>query len=478
MVLLRVLLLCLCATPLWAQTAAEDAINAAKAAIRQQNYVRALAALQSPILQDNPDILLMRASLYQTGRGVARDDAKTYALTLRAAELGSVEAQYSLGRLLLSGRGVEANRAAGQAWVARAAEAGHIRAAALLVNLLQSPAAAPPEPSPSPTTASLPAVAGSDISRRLGWTPLMEAARRGQHKLLETLLATADLEAQDLQGRTALMLAAQAGDAIAVGALLAAGAAPNTADKAGNTALGFAVQSGQDAPSRLLLTAGAQASQPNAQGQTPLALAIAAGQSTVAMRMLAHETVSSASLAPLWFLAAQNGTRPLLHTLAEKGAHCDWRNNNGESALDLAAREGNMAAVAYCLAEQEVDAATLSKALILAAKFGRPAMAQALLDAGADVNSQSQNGNTALLIAARKGDEALLARLIERGADIDHRNQTGNSALMLAALNGHEMVIHALLDAGADTGLRNKKREQAADIARSAGHASLAVLLE
>ncbi len=477
MVLLRILLLCVWAAPLWAQTVAEDAINVAKAAIRQQNYVGALAALQSPNLQNNPDILLMRASLYQTGRGVARDDGKTYMLTLRAAELGSVEAQYSLGRLLLSGRGVEANRAAGQAWVARAAEAGHIRAAALLVNLLQSTAVAPAAPTPT-VSASLPAVAGSDISRRLGWTPLMEAARRGQHKLLEALLATSNLEAQDNQGRTALMLAAEAGDATAIGKLLTAGAALNTADKAGNTALGYAVQSGQEAPSLLLLTAGALANQPNTHEETPLTLAIAAGQSAVAIRMLKQETVSTEVLERLWFLAAQFGARPLLQALAEKGAQCEWQNSTGDSVLDMAAREGNVATITFCLGEQEVDAAMLSTPLIIAANFERFALAQSLLNAGADVNSQSQNGNSPLLIAARKGNEAFVMRLIEQGANINHRNQNGNSALMLAALNGHEQVLRALLDAGADVDLRNKKREQAVDIAQSAGHTALAALLE
>ena len=472
MVLLRILWVLLLAGPLAAQSVAEAALDAAKAAIRVQDYTGALQVLQAPDVQQFPRILLMQASLYQAGRGVARDDAKAFQLTRSAAALGSVDAQYNLGRLLLSGRGVEANRADGQAWITKAAEAGHIRAAALLVNLLQSPAVAA-STAPTPETAAAP-VQGSDISRRLGWTPLMEAARRGPPKLLEALIPEASLNAQDTQGRTALMLAVSANNITAVDMLLRAGADLEAVDKTGITALGYAAQAGDDLVVRILLAAGAWPDLPDLRGQTPLDLAITNNHGTIATLMLNRQglTLAEDLLLQLWFLAAKNGPFALIEALSARGAHCALQDANGLTALDHAAESGNLEMLRFCLPEAS------PALLVRAVRAGQSDFAMELLAAGIAPNGTSESGNTALLIAAHNGNTLLTEALLNREADIDHRNNAGNSALMLAAENGHEAVISLLLAAGANTGLRNKQREHAYEIALAAGHPELAQMLQ
>ena len=54
-----------------------------------------------------------------------------------------------------------------------------------------------------------------------------------------------------------------------------------------------------------------------------------------------------------------------------------------------------------------------------------------LLDAGAPINQQSANGNTALIVAAMNGNAAAINFLLERGADINLANAQGWTPLYL-----------------------------------------------
>lgn len=68
-------------------------------------------------------------------------------------------------------------------------------------------------------------ILASDISVRMGWTPLMEAASRGEHEFIEALIQeAASVKARDIEGRTALILAARAADSVALDLLINAGA--------------------------------------------------------------------------------------------------------------------------------------------------------------------------------------------------------------------------------------------------------------
>ena len=91
-------------------------------------------------------------------------------------------------------------------------------------------------------------------------------------------------------------------------------------------------------------------------------------------------------------------------------------------------------------------------ALMLAAGNGHVEMARLLLAAGADKDLQNRFGNTALMRAAENGHVEIARLLLEAGADrgLDLHNRFGNTALMLAAGNGHVEMARLLLEAGAD----------------------------
>lgn len=116
--------------------------------------------------------------------------------------------------------------------------------------------------------------------------PLVWLAQLGKTEALERLLAAgADPEApRGPQRTTALMMAAYHGKLPALRALLAAGADPNAADGAGNTALHEAVRNRGKTRRQVvqaLLTGGANAARRNEQGETAADIAHRYGHADV-----------------------------------------------------------------------------------------------------------------------------------------------------------------------------------------------------
>ena len=87
---------------------------------------------------------------------------------------------------------------------------------------------------------------------------------------------------------------------------------------------------------------------------------------------------------------------------------------------------------------------------------GDGAMTERLLAGRANVNAQDDEGVSALMLAARDGNAALLQQLLDRGAIVDARARTGWTALTYAAWKGHTDIARRLLRAGADPTLRDR----------------------
>lgn len=69
-----------------------------------------------------------------------------------------------------------------------------------------------------------------------------------------------------------------------------------------------------------------------------------------------------------------------------------------------------------------------SSPLISACLFGKSAIAQLLIDAGADINLRNNDGSTALHTAAFFGRPELVSLLLKKGADKKVRNKYGQTA--------------------------------------------------
>jgi ankyrin repeat protein len=85
-------------------------------------------------------------------------------------------------------------------------------------------------------------------------------------------------------------------------------------------------------------------------------------------------------------------------------------------------------------------------------------MLEVLLDAGADPNETSREGQTALMSAALNGRKSAIELLIASGADIDAKEPfRGQTALMWAAGEGNAGAVATLVNAGADVAAASTK---------------------
>jgi uncharacterized protein len=105
-----------------------------------------------------------------------------------------------------------------------------------------------------------------------------------------------------------------------------------------------------------------------------------------------------------------------------------------------------------------------------------------LVAQGQDVDARDQHGQTALMIAARDGRSDIVTFLVGRGALLDQTAKYGLSALMLAVVNGHLAIVETLASAGADVTIRGIGApgfagKAALDLALEMGRGDIAALL-
>jgi ankyrin repeat protein len=114
--------------------------------------------------------------------------------------------------------------------------------------------------------------------------------------------------------------------------------------------------------------------------------------------------------------------------------------------------------------------------LMYAVEHGHCAMAELLLDKGADVNAQSY-GN-ALHAASVEGHEQIVKLLLDKGADVNAQGGFYGSALYAASDRGHEQVVKLLLDKGANVNLQSGRRyENTLYVASAKGYKQIVKLL-
>lgn len=86
--------------------------------------------------------------------------------------------------------------------------------------------------------------------------------------------------------------------------------------------------------------------------------------------------------------------------------------------------------------------------LLLATELNRVYIAQALIDAGADVNAMDAKQDSPYLLAGAEGRLEILKLSLAHGADLASTNRYGGTALIPAAEHGHVEVVRTLIAAG------------------------------
>ncbi|RWR89402.1 ankyrin-1 isoform X1 [Cinnamomum micranthum f. kanehirae] len=155
--------------------------------------------------------------------------------------------------------------------------------------------------------------------------------------------------------------------------------------------------------------------------------------------------------------AACTGNLDLLKKLAQQlddgkglaGTVADVKDANKRGALHFAAREGNTEVCKYLIEELKLEIDVKDDdgetPLIHATRQGHFATAKFLLDRGADPAASSELGATPLHHAAGIGNIELLKLLISKGIDIDSQSDAG-TPLIWAAGHGQQDAVKVLLE--------------------------------
>lgn len=150
--------------------------------------------------------------------------------------------------------------------------------------------------------------------------------------------------------------------------------------------------------------------------------------------------------------AIQNGDLPKVKALVIQGENPSMSNFDGLNGIGIAARNGDYEMLDYLFqvnvplnAPDDFGNGAIHWVTI----DGDTAMAEFLLDNGADVNLSSGRGLTPLMIAAREGFLDIVMLYLDRGADLGARDYTGRDALDWGRDSRTPGVYDALVRAGA-----------------------------
>lgn len=283
--------------------------------------------------------------------------------------------------------------------------------------------------------------------------------------------AGANLELDDVNGETVLSYAVRRAanyDGIHWLELLFAGPTPpnvNHRSESGSTPLHDAVRVNYPEGVDFLLEKGADPNIANNEGFPPLFIAVA-------------EDVS-------------DDPTDMVKSLLSKGAKTEFvqTNTNYTWSILTTAMNQNKAEAAYELLDvpdinvnipDPSDNGSENTPLMLAISEDYVVeFVQRLLDKGANVNARNAYEETALTMAVSdaKMDINIVRLLLDKGADIITQDENGWTPLILATMNSHVEVVKLLLERGANKEIKDKVGKTALDHATETGNDELIELL-
>ncbi len=212
------------------------------------------------------------------------------------------------------------------------------------------------------------------------------------------------------------------------------------------------------------------------------------GPSTIALILLlslgaAGALNSPAQAAPSNDLltAILDGDHNRLERLLRSRANPNERLPDGSLPLAWAVERQDLRAVELLLkhrawAQDPDPAGNEFRPLVVACLHPSEPVLNALLDAGADVNTRGPEGIPALSLCAARAPSPVVGRLIRAGATVTAADDNGQTALMWAAAHARHDSFKLLLDQGADINRLSKGGFSALMFAAKSGNADIARL--
>ena len=216
-------------------------------------------------------------------------------------------------------------------------------------------------------------------------------------------------------------------DIIAIKKLLATGVDVNAKDDDGDTSLFIATDEGHKEVIELLIANGADVNgrievQHSARrGGTCLHVAAVFSYKEIAELLIAEGVDVNAKDdegdTALNLAAGEGGSLEIVKLLIAKGVNVNMKNGNGLNPLHYAVYGGHKEIAELLIAESaDVNGNNFAPSLGIAASEGYKEILELLLAKGADVNALGPNGETPLTLAAIKGHKEIAGLLRKHGA--------------------------------------------------------------
>lgn len=318
-------------------------------------------------------------------------------------------------------------------------------------------------------------------------TPLHIAAQKGDFMACGQLIAKgANIHAQNADGDTPLTLAyrqfytfskfpfhdaARRGDIKACQLFIMLGA-QFTHDSIGYTPLHYAALGGHTEICRLFLNHSNLTITDPRYKQTALHLAAKAGHVDTVELLLATKNSpinvqDFYGYTPLMYLLDapdRNHLGSLVRSFMQSGVNTHLTNTSGETALHIAAANGLIDICNILMTPATKDHDGNTPLMLLASTVIRGAQPIPLW-AGDDIHETDSAGYTLLHREAATGRVLTCKNLIALGADIQARTPRGDTPLHLAVDNGHDALAEELITLGANVNTPNQYDETALHIA-------------
>jgi ankyrin repeat protein len=311
---------------------------------------------------------------------------------------------------------------------------------------------------------SQPGVCKHHIPHPSGITPLMIAAKRGYTDIVNRYIlgcqGVAELadfiDLKDNTSHSALVYACINNNLAIAKLIIEKGADVNSSTEEGKTAIMYASKLGHTKIAQLLLEKGADLGRVYGRGMTALMIAAEKGYLGVVVAVLSREgfqglnernakgsTALHLAAEGGWAEVAREGCREVVGLLVRAGADMDAKDNEGMTALQVAANKGRKG-ISVVFSEA-VDRGR-NEAVMRACRHGRVDVVQMLLSSsGVDVNAR-HIGATALIWASEKGEVEIVQELLKIAeVEVNLQDGGGSTALIRAIVFGFTEIVRLLL---------------------------------